>query len=408
MFQRFFPLAASLALAAAPHADVLLVDGAGGPGAFIGIQGAILAASEGDTIVVEEGDYAEFEVVGKSLSIVAEEGALVRIVGAFTSLTAPLEVRDLAADQSVTVRGLVVYPDAISSGEPAVQLRDNAGVVLLEDVQVEAYENWSSQGLLVEDCDAVILSRCSFLSGQCVTPCPGGRIADSSVSLYDTSFVGSEGIPGSLFAPVSAGGAGLSLSVSSVFAAGCSFTGGQGGPAEAFECQAAAGDGFDLGSSTAVLRDCVLSPGQPGEGGLQDPPCPDPAGEALTSMGGTLQELTGEARSFEATPLVREGELLVETFTGPPDDFVFLAFAGALEPAFLPAVAGDFALAAPFGIAFKGQLDASGTLVDPVPIGELGPGVLASQVRFQAIHLTAVGAAFVSGPSSTVLLDGSL
>ncbi|MEM7310828.1 MAG: hypothetical protein AAF682_29425 [Planctomycetota bacterium] len=415
MLNRSLPLAALTlsAFAALPlraAADVLLVDGQGGPGAFLGIQGAVLSASDGDTILVKEGEYPEFEVAGKSVTILAEQGADVRIVPTFASEPIPLVVRDLAADQAVVVRGIRLLPDVLGPLEPAVQLLDNLGAVLLEDVHVETFPGWASLALLVENCAAVVLTRCSFRAGFCIEPCPGGELIDSSVTLYDTQLFGADGLPTGLFLPAGPGGAGLAVSGGRVFAAGCTFQGGSGGPSGPEECNAEAGDGLVLGAGapTVTVRDTLLAPGLPGTGGLSDPPCADLEGQPLVVVSGAFQELAGDARSLVASAPVREGEALALTFGGTPGELAFLAFSNALAPSFLPPVAGDFVLAKPFGIVFSGELDASGTLADSVPVGELGPGVLALPVQLQAIHLTGLGGAFVGAPSSTVLLDGAL
>ena len=61
-----------LALSLPASADVLHVE----PGGTFGqVQGAILAASDGDVIVVADGTYNAINVDGKGLVIVAADGA---------------------------------------------------------------------------------------------------------------------------------------------------------------------------------------------------------------------------------------------------------------------------------------------------------------------------------------------
>ncbi|MEM7306276.1 MAG: hypothetical protein AAF682_06385 [Planctomycetota bacterium] len=406
----YLPLAL-LALTAPALADVLTVDTQGGPGTFVGIQGAVLNAAEGDTILIREGNYTDVEIVGKSLTLVAEAGAEVAIATLVTPGISPLTVRDLGPGQTVIVRGVRVYPDVIGVTEPSVWLRDNQGAVLLEDVHAEPFPGWSSLALRIENSAAVILARSSFRSGLCDDVCSGGEVISSAVTAYDSQFIGGEGVDQLIFLPVTPGGSGLTIESGSLFAAGSYFEGGNGGDVQESPCNTPGGSGILLGAGapTVTVRDVTLVPGQPGAGGSSDPPCTDPNRDPVSVGSGSYTELGGDARSLVISSPVREGELLVETFSGPPGDLVFAAFSGSLAaPAFLPFLAGDFALGSPFAVAFKGQIDASGTLVDPVTIDDLPPGVQAQSLHLQAVHVNGVGAAFTSGPSSTVLLDASL
>ena len=67
-------------LATPARADVLVVDAAGG-GQYTDIQSAVLAAQDGDVVLVRTGVYGPFDVRAKALDIVAYEGADVRVVG---------------------------------------------------------------------------------------------------------------------------------------------------------------------------------------------------------------------------------------------------------------------------------------------------------------------------------------
>lgn len=69
------------------HGAIVIVDAAGGPGVFTSFKAAIVAAADGDTVLVRVGNYVDSndlpfapEIKGKSLSIVADPaGAAVQL-----------------------------------------------------------------------------------------------------------------------------------------------------------------------------------------------------------------------------------------------------------------------------------------------------------------------------------------
>src|SRR5262245_49501533 len=87
-------------LASAQNANVLVVDVAGGAGsAFTDIQTAINAAASGDIVLVRAGSYSAISIQAKSLSVVADAGAVVTVFG--TS-----RIGALTTDQRVEVKDL--------------------------------------------------------------------------------------------------------------------------------------------------------------------------------------------------------------------------------------------------------------------------------------------------------------
>ena len=139
----------------------LIVDASGAPDAdHTSLQKAIEAAADGSEILVRDGMYTPVEIVAKSLRIVADESRL--------SFLSSLTVRDLAAGQAVTVRGLRFHPGP-EVLDTAIAVRDCAGSVWLEELEVTdevaslsptTSLEVSSSLVEVEDSASVVLSRC--------------------------------------------------------------------------------------------------------------------------------------------------------------------------------------------------------------------------------------------------------
>ncbi|MEM7307983.1 MAG: hypothetical protein AAF682_14995 [Planctomycetota bacterium] len=401
-----------LSLAFPLWGDVLVVDEEGAAGTFPGIKGAVFAASEGDTILVRSGTYPGFTVDGKSLTIVAEDGAEVAVLPEFSVVEHAVQVRGLGPGQHVVVRGMTLFPDVLSFPEPVLLIEDNLGTVVLEDVHTDTFESWQAVPLSVRNSQAVLFNRCTFQASICGFPCAAGEVSDSNLTVYDSEFRGGDGTTPLPFSGAGAGGAGLIVSGGTLFAAGTLFAGGDGGTTENPEqCTAAGGDGIQLTtlSPALTLRGCTLAAGQPGGGGTSDPPCGDPNGEPIHVETGTVLELPGEARSLAVSAAVREGESLALDFGGEPGDLVFVGFAHTIAPPlFVPVLAGELALGFPFQVLFQGEIGASGALATAALMPELGPGVMAVHLHLQAVHFALGGATFLGGTSSAVGLDASL
>ena len=122
--------------------DVWVVDDVAGPGVdFTEIQAAVLAAGDGDVIVVGGGTYGSFAIEGKSLVVTADLGAavVIREVVPFGSTPPATQVRvfNLDPDDDVVLRGLIISPDPnVGSFLGSLSLEDNSGDVLIEDCQV--------------------------------------------------------------------------------------------------------------------------------------------------------------------------------------------------------------------------------------------------------------------------------
>ena len=86
----FCPILALLVAPIAAQVQVHTVDD--DPGAdFADIQPAIDAAAAGDVVVVYDGDYTNFTMSGKGVSVIGDEGALVRVLGVSGAITTLVE-----------------------------------------------------------------------------------------------------------------------------------------------------------------------------------------------------------------------------------------------------------------------------------------------------------------------------
>src|SRR5260221_5846410 len=111
---------------------VLVVD-AGGSGSCTDIERAVNAAVDGDAILVKSGSYAGIYIGDKTLSIVADTGAVVVVQG-------QVSVNYLSANRSVLVAGLQIG----SVNSSAVWIRYSPGGVRLHDCTIVGADNASA------------------------------------------------------------------------------------------------------------------------------------------------------------------------------------------------------------------------------------------------------------------------
>ncbi|MFT5285970.1 MAG: hypothetical protein ACI8TQ_002138 [Planctomycetota bacterium] len=86
------------------------VQGQSMAGDFTDIQSAVDAASTGDTILIRTGAYDGFEIDGKGLNLIADEGASVSVM--LPANGALIRVANLSPGTSVTMRGLNIQINA--------------------------------------------------------------------------------------------------------------------------------------------------------------------------------------------------------------------------------------------------------------------------------------------------------
>ncbi|MCP3919767.1 MAG: hypothetical protein GY711_29890 [bacterium] len=177
-----------LALLSAPavHAGDVLVVGAGEP--YATVQGAVLAAADGDTVLIRAGTYGGAAVANKSLRLVADDAGVVR-------LTEPVRVFQLDAGKEVLLSGL----------ESTFEIRHCDGIVTLNRCGSPAPFHTPAHTpvtVQVENCTRVVFAGGTF-HGQSAA-LPGGsfeepsgadamQVTGSSVSLYGTTLRGGDG-----------------------------------------------------------------------------------------------------------------------------------------------------------------------------------------------------------------------
>jgi hypothetical protein len=159
--------------------NLLVVDPAQRPGAtHASLAVALDEAQDGDLVHVRYGLYPEsLEIVGKSLTLVGEDGVVV----------APsLVIRDVPAGGSVVFRHL-----RLEAEEPlpvrSLKLVRCQGSVYLEDVEMS-----NGEGILIQDCSAVVFVRAA-VSGLARSAALGRGLVEmrsSHVNFFDSQIRG--------------------------------------------------------------------------------------------------------------------------------------------------------------------------------------------------------------------------
>lgn len=400
-------------LAPGPAAGVLVVDAAGGPGAdFADIQPAVDAALDEDVILVRTGSYGPVTIDGRSLSVVADEGAVVTLSGAF-------RIVNVEADQRVVVAGLervVTSDNHFVADEWAIT--DCAGPVLLQDCGLRLTVDPSvlfGPVARIEDAASVVLTRFAFRDGGFYASAVFATdmmlfVAESNVSLFDSEIIGFDGNQ------EVDGFAAVVLSASSLFASGSTLRGGTGADQvlnPVFGTCIPPGDGgnalvFASPSGVALLDSPLIA----GVGGEFFPGsrCKEPPVDGVAVSGtGSVTELAPSARSFHATTPVRHGETLVATHSGEEGDFAFTAYSARLAPTpFFDAIHGPL-VPDPLRLSLDamGVVPAGGSITTNFPVSFPHPGV-AGELFAQGLFLTPAAEAVVAGGQGLVYLGPGL
>lgn len=396
-------------LGTAVHASVWTVSPTGGPGGdFNSLQLAVDAAADGDTVLIHGGDYGDVVlIVDKSLTIVA-------VPGPEPPRELSLEVRDLAPQRTLLIRGLVLRPFL----GPSLSISNCAGAVLLEDFRIEPFLPLG-HGPLVQDSDRVSFVRCTLLGNPGLTTSapstPGLQCVDSTVSLYDCVVTGGAGLDATSSFPAgptgsAPGSPGLHVLSGAVTVASCTLTGGQGGnSATNFltgGCLTASPGGAGLLIEGGLVRR-IDSASIGGASGLALA-CGTtaPAGPDISAPGGTLQEIAQSPGALLiGSPIVEGGTCTIDIAAGPGQPVILLQ---ALAPLgqWLGGLKGSLAGAPPYVVFALGATDGNGALhiVLPLATGLLPVGLDAITLVDQLVTPAAGGGGLLSSPSSVTLV----
>lgn len=336
------------------------------------IQGVAMTP-DGGTILVREGTYDEFvQVDGKSVRIVAEAGAAVKI-------TRPFTVSNLAADQSVELRGLQIDVGVvpISVGGKPLSLSNCAGSVWIQDCDLFTGDSpelsaVNVTNLIVKDCT---LEGSSFgFSGGPYIALPAVDLEDTNSTWIGCSLRGANAVAGDNFFPNGEAAAALRIAggehllMDSVLVAG---DGAQGyGDAQLPICIPPTAGGsavfVEQGPAASIrVVDTLLQPGVNGSPLAGCPPnsLPDPqavGGPGASSTTTTL--LPGPFRGLEVNSPVSEGGLVQFAVTAPAGELGFLLFSAGLNATPIAVAGLDFLLADPVVVQFLGTAGATGEI----------------------------------------------
>jgi len=311
-----FPLLLALALPATAQGAVWTVDDDGGPGvAFTTIGAAVAAASDGDLIVVRDGTYPGFVLLGRSLSVVADVDAA-PVVG----LSA---VEQTSTSDRVVLRGLTFRSTGSCSG-PGLYVDFGSGRNWLEGCDFGGCQGLWVNGSPLGTTTAI---RCTTSP----TFADGVRVMNgATVLLLDCETLGADGgnQPD-----------GLEVGDGTVILDGGAVRGGAGAFGSCTTCDdgGQGGDGLRQFGGEVHVRGTTFDEGL-GGGACCAPGLPGAAGLDLELFGGSFQYFYGASRSLVATSPVPLGGTSTFTLEGQAGDFLFLLYHTGQRARFFPAL----------------------------------------------------------------------
>ena len=377
-----------LAIRASAAGQVIVVDPVAGPGVdFTSVSDAVLAAADGDTVLVHAGTYAaSVTVSSKSLAIVAQPGDIVTISGA-------LEASDLASNQLVSIAGLTL--------DHGLRFENDAGAVWVENCIISGFDDvafpWpipdleADGGIGVEaiDCDSVTLARCT-LDGGSATAFGGSAYAgdalvsaQSRVWLFDVDAKGghAQGCAGQCG---EVPGSGAEISGGTLYLAGSTIHGYHGVQV--------------YGQPVLWLLDSTVEATGYTWLGDQFPPIEGTA---------SVTQLAGSERDFALDTPATEHETVTLSLNGVEGDGAWVLL--GLQPTAVMSVKlhGPLMVLPPWMPVFIGVLPPGGTLALPVTLPTLDPGLETLALVLQAAFVDSSGATWLSDPSRLVILDAA-
>ena len=418
--------------------NVWVVDALNLPGSdFTGLQEAIDAASEGDTILVQGRmgmSYGNSVIAGKSLELAGLLDDLSPALSLNPPELGPVRIQDLLGNQRLTMRGFVIRDEipVAPLQQSNLTISNCAGLVFIEEVQMDrspgvAINQPHPPVLDVANSSAVTMVNSSLRGADGLQGSFGGNgahLTNSTVHMDHVSIDGGTGAPTNLFTPgaqASAlpGGEGMRIKGGSFFAFGCRITGGQGGRGvlnATMNCYSSAqgGTGINLRSivpfSAMMTRIETSVAGGPGGISPGINCLAGPQGDDFEQFG-FIQTINAFAHELVVASPVRESEIAVLEFRAQAGDVAFLLLGPLGGPVQDPlAFNGLLHILPIFDIRKMGVIPTSGTLTRQFTIGELGPGVDSASIDLQAFYFRP-GALFpdltASNPTVMLLLDSS-
>lgn len=304
-----------LAASAAAQGHIWIVDDDGGVGvAFTDIGAAISAAADGDLIVVRDGVYPGFTLLGRRLSLTADLGA--------TPTVGPSLIEQTTADERVVIRGLRFASPASSCSAPGVYVDFASGRNWFEDVSFRGCKGLWLNGSTVGTTTAI---RCTTdpLIGEGVLVQNG-----ATLHLLESTAQGADNV---------AGGHGLGLLEGTVIADGSILRGGAGAFGSCVDCGdgGPGANGLQQFAGTLFRRESTL---QAGDGGPAccPPGSPGPVGLDENLLGGSLFDFPGVSRSLEVSSPVFLGGSSTMQLEGEAGDLLFLLVNTEQRASFIP------------------------------------------------------------------------
>lgn len=382
--------------------DVLTV---GPTGQFDTIQAAVDAAAEGDIVLVQgppadtvahpHGFHPFTRIANKSLTLVGDrQGGERRLRG--------LSVEGLAEDQAVHVLGLELWTDL--STPALLEIVDCVGPVRL---QQNTLTSWVAPATVTRSRD-VSFRDCDLVASGANRD--GLLVQHSFVSLHGCQLTAASG--DAFVLPPAAGGDGLRVRSSVVFAEGSTFRGGQGSDESCFVFGISVDTPPGPGGSGVVLESAVLrhraSSFFAGSGGEAGGCHPDAAaGLPIDQTFGRAVSYVGPVRTLSVPHAPREDETFPVTLQGLPGELAFVIWSAAADQFWAPAVEAPLLLAQPLTLKFVGATDPTGAASFLTRYPELGAGVDGRVFHAQPLFLDGQGQLSLGGVHTTVALDRS-
>jgi hypothetical protein len=406
------------------HADVLVVDSAGG-GDFTTLTAAVAAAASGDTLLMRDGTYVEpgpVVIDGKALHVTGEWD--VAGFGPRVTILSGLVIRNLTPNQRVVLQNLAIEGldgTSTSASMPAIALIDNSSHVRVQSCVLyggDGLHNAYPDGALAVEVASSLstaLVDCKAFGGEGKSGFdhfeksgdggPGVWIADGQVLISHGSATGGDGGVNIGGGDGGAGGAGVEHSSGSLLMAAGFAQGGDGGFAEYNYSDG--GDGgpglVTNGFSIAWLLGGSHSNGGVGGDSLHGDDGAD--GQPFSGPANLLTDFGGKVHGFDLRSPVREGQVGVLVLDGDPQDTT-LVFA-SLAPHQLP-LSGyqGVLLLAPTALLGPFVLGPPGDVGVPFVVPDLPVGTEALAVHVQPAYSGPDGVDLGPGFVLT-LLDGA-